>query len=97
MKITRICDSRKRVELGENISGSIALSKVRFSFKNFNINTKQKILFLTQSSRPRRGVLVKLNVLTELDVIFKKHFNEQTRGLDVKLSLYLMTYFIQIN
>ena len=52
MKIIRICDVRKRVELRENISGSIALSKVRFVFKNFNINTEQKIIFLSQSNRP---------------------------------------------
>ena len=36
---------------------------------------------MTQS-RPRRGVLVKLNVVTELDLLFKKHFNETSRGLD---------------
>ena len=82
MKNIRICDIRKRVELRENISGSIALSKVRFVFKNVNINTEQKIIFLSQSNRQRRGVLVKLNVLTELDILFKKHFNEITRGLD---------------
>ena len=86
MKIIRICDVRKKVELRENISGSIALSKERFVFKNFNINTEQKIIFLSQSNRPRRGVLL------------KKNFNEKTRELDIKkLILYLMTYFIQIN
>ena len=82
MKIFRLGDVRKRVELRENISGSIALSKVRFVFKNFNINTEQKIIFLSQSNRPRRGVLEKINVLTELDILFQKHFNEITRGLD---------------
>ena len=79
MKIIRICDSRKRVELDENISGSVALSKVRFVFKLFNIKTEQEVIFFTQS-RQRRGVLVKLNVVTELDLLFKKHFNDP--GLD---------------
>ena len=64
MKIIRICEIRKRVELRENTIGSVALSKVRFVFKNFNINTEQQIIFLSQSNRPRRGALVQLNVLT---------------------------------
>ena len=59
----------------------MALSKVRFVFKLFNIKTEQEVIFLTQS-RPRRGALVKLNVVAELDLLFKKHFNEKTRGLD---------------
>ena len=45
MKIIRIYDSRKRVELDENISGSVALSKVRFVFKLFNIKTEQEVIF----------------------------------------------------
>ena len=50
MKIIRIYDIRKRVELRENINESMALSKERFVFKDYNINTEQKIIFLTRST-----------------------------------------------
>ena len=68
MKIIRICDIRKKVELDENISGSIALSKVRFIFKLFNIMTKQKVIYL-KIKREKRSALSFLNNL------FKKHFD----------------------
>ena len=73
MKIIRICDIRKRVELDENIKGSIALSKVRFVFKLFNIKTKQSVIFL-KITREKRSTLSYLNQL------FKKHFDNP--GLD---------------
>ena len=68
MKIIRICDIRKKVELDENINGSIALSKVRFIFKLFNVMTKQEVIFL-KIAREKRGALSDLNIL------FKKYFN----------------------
>ena len=73
MKIIRICDIREKVELDENIKGSIALSKVRFIFKQFNIRTKQEVLFL-KITREKRSTISYLNQL------FKKHFNNP--GLD---------------
>ena len=73
MKIIRICDIRNKAELYENISGSIALSKVRFIFKLFNINTEQEVIFL-KTSREKRSTL------SDLDLLFKKYFNNP--GLD---------------
>ena len=67
MKIIRICDIRNKVELNENITGSIALSKVKFIFKLFNINTNQEVVFL-KSSRQKRSTITQLNIL------FKQHF-----------------------
>ena len=69
MKIIRICDIRNKVELNENITGSIALSKVKFIFKLFNINTNQEVVFLKTTTRQKRSTL------SELDILFKKHFN----------------------
>ena len=62
-----------------NISGSIALSKVRFVFKNFIINTEQKIIFLSQSNRPQSAALVELNVLTEFRCTISKIFQLRSK------------------
>ena len=68
MKVIRIKDIRERAEFKENISGSIAISKVRFVFKLFNINTEQEVLFL-KSSRERRSTKT-----SDLYYLFEKYF-----------------------